>query len=373
MASSNNYGRGKIYSSGSGHYMPLQIKKKPWHKFLFCLVFCLTASFSISTSELDAYVSSSSDRNSAISKLSTQNTACNVPYPKPADCEEVRRNGYNESGVYTVYPRNRLGLCSLTVFCDMDTMGGGWTVSYSKKRQSGKSDQFGHSDKEFWLGNDNIFILTHQDSYSALFEMENIQQQYVYALYDKFWIDDESHNYKLNIGGYSGNAGDSMHYHNGNFFSTRDHDNDRARDYHCAGDMSSGWWFDYCLSSNLNGIRFQGSYDSDFKGGIQWHSSVGSFRSLVATEIKIRPRNFCKSSEDVCSGAIPQKEFTIKTDFKTPLEESAQKESCITTKDLINTTVICIVSWYILKMLFKKILWLILTRTPVTEMVVRRF
>ncbi|GBM16005.1 hypothetical protein AVEN_108599-1 [Araneus ventricosus] len=169
--------------------------------------------------------------------------------------------------------------------------------------------------------------------------MENIQQQHVFDLYDKFWIDDKSHNYKLNNRGYSLNVGDSMGYHEGNVFSTRD----------------------------------SGSYDSDFKGGIEWHSSVGSFRSLVATEIKIRPRNFCKSSEDVCSGAIPQKEFTIKTDFKTPLEESAQKESCITTKDLINTIVICIVSWYILKMLFKKILWLILTRTPVTEMVLRRF
>ncbi|GBN65632.1 hypothetical protein AVEN_245644-1, partial [Araneus ventricosus] len=44
------------------------------------------------------------------------------------DCAEVLRNGYNESGVYTIWPKSRVtNDKSIDVFCDMDTDGGGWT------------------------------------------------------------------------------------------------------------------------------------------------------------------------------------------------------------------------------------------------------
>jgi ficolin len=43
-----------------------------------------------------------------------------------------------------------------------------------------------------------------------------------FAEYSKFRIFGEAEKYQLEVGGYSGNAGDSLGYHSGMGFSTRD-------------------------------------------------------------------------------------------------------------------------------------------------------
>jgi hypothetical protein len=43
-----------------------------------------------------------------------------------------------------------------------------------------------------------------------------------------FKIKSEQEGYQLEVGGYHGNAGDSLSYHNGKKFSTYDVDNDEA-------------------------------------------------------------------------------------------------------------------------------------------------
>ena len=57
-------------------------------------------------------------------------------------------------------------------------------------------------------------------------------------------IENESSNYRLWVGGYTGNATDSLSAHNGYPFSTVDRNNDEApKCCPCAPAYGGGWWF----------------------------------------------------------------------------------------------------------------------------------
>ena len=47
-----------------------------------------------------------------------------------------------------------------------------------------------------------------------------------YASYSTFYIGSSTTDYTLHVSGYSGTAGDSLAYHNGQKLSTKDNDND---------------------------------------------------------------------------------------------------------------------------------------------------
>ena len=51
--------------------------------------------------------------------------------------------------------------------------------------------------------------------------------------------------------------GDSLAYHNGELFSTRDRDHDEKGTEHCAQILEGAWWFIGCEHSSLNGPYFQ--------------------------------------------------------------------------------------------------------------------
>lgn len=51
-----------------------------------------------------------------------------------------------------------------------------------------------------------------------------------YAEYGYFTVSNELNSYKLFLANYSGNAGDSLRYHNNTNFSTMDKDNDKCVD-----------------------------------------------------------------------------------------------------------------------------------------------
>ena len=78
---------------------------------------------------------------------------------------------------------------------------------------------------------------------------------------------------------------DSLRYHLGMKFSTKDQDND-DRSISCATWLEGGWWYRDCAYSNLNGHYYTGVNTSD--DSVYWHHWRGYY-SLKFSEMKIRP------------------------------------------------------------------------------------
>lgn len=55
---------------------------------------------------------------------------------------------------------------------------------------------------------------------------------------------------------------------------------------------SSGWWFDACGPSNLNGMYYTQGQHVGKLNGIKWHYFKGPSYSLRATAMMIRPLDF---------------------------------------------------------------------------------
>uniref|UniRef100_A0A8C3YAN6 Angiopoietin like 5 n=1 Tax=Catagonus wagneri TaxID=51154 RepID=A0A8C3YAN6_9CETA len=196
------------------------------------------------------------------------------------------------SGLYIIHPEG--SSYPFEVMCDMDYRGGGWTVI--QKRIDGVIDfqrlwcdyldGFGDLLGEFWLGLKKIFYIVNQKNTSFMLyvALESEDDTFAYASYDNFWLEDETRFFKMHLGRYSGNAGDAFRgfrkedNQNAMPFSTADVDNDGCRPACFISGQSvkscshlhnsTGWWFNQCGLSNLNGIHnFPGKLLST---GIRW-------------------------------------------------------------------------------------------------------
>lgn len=177
----------------------------------------------------------------------------------------------------------------------MDTDGGGWTVF--QRRMDGTVDfyrtwtdyeqGFGDLSGEFWLGLSKIHRLTSTNSrenHGLRIELSDFANTKRFAKYSSFSVGAATTKYTLNVGGFSGNAGDSLAAtHNGMKFSTKDQDND-VNSSNCAIVYTGGWWYRKCHASNLNGQYLVNSKDHK---GIQWWSTWKK-DTLKFTEIKVR-------------------------------------------------------------------------------------
>ncbi|KAL9961155.1 hypothetical protein ACROYT_G030048 [Oculina patagonica] len=210
------------------------------------------------------------------------------------DCTELKKSGIQNSGVYRINPD---GSGPFDVFCDQTTAGGGWTVF--QKRQDGSVDfyrgwadykrGFGNLTGEFWLGLEKIHRLTSSGQYKLRVDLEDFAGNTAYAEYDLFRVASEGSRYQLNMGSYSGTAGDSLAFHNGLPFSTKDQDNDKRSGSSCAVDYKGGWWYNDCYDSNLNGIYRQGEYID--VTSVNWRHWKRNHISLKRAEMKMRPVN----------------------------------------------------------------------------------
>ncbi|XP_052786631.1 ficolin-2-like [Mya arenaria] len=123
-----------------------------------------------------------------------------------ADCSEIRQNlGRVPSGVYhiTTWKTNQ----NASVFCDMDTDQGGWTVF--QHRMNGKVDfyrnfssyenGFGSLQGEFWLGLKLMNEMTSRTSNDLRIDITRGSGSTGYAVYADFSVGAGS-NYTLHVG-----------------------------------------------------------------------------------------------------------------------------------------------------------------------------
>ena len=85
---------------------------------------------------------------------------------------------------------------------------------------------------------------------------------------------------------FTGTAGDSLSYHNGMKFSTKDVDNDISSGGNCAQEYHGAWWFGNCFYSHLNGTYLGGHYIRK-REGIVWRDFKGNSYSYKVTEMKV--------------------------------------------------------------------------------------
>uniref|UniRef100_A0A3B4H8U0 Tenascin XB n=1 Tax=Pundamilia nyererei TaxID=303518 RepID=A0A3B4H8U0_9CICH len=225
------------------------------------------------------------------SAISTEFTTGTLRYPFPTDCSQELLNGIVTSGEAEIFPQGRHGT-PVTVSCDMETDGGGWTVFQRRKdgsenffrRWNEYVEGFGDVNGEFWLGLASIHNLTAMSRMSLRVDLRDGDES-VFAQYSTFEV--AKRNYKLTVGGYSGTAGDSLSYHNNRIFSTKDRDL-APFITRCAMSYRGGWWYKNCHEANLNGL-----YGINTKHqGVIWTAWKGKDFSVPFTEMKLRPAAF---------------------------------------------------------------------------------
>ncbi|XP_069108438.1 microfibril-associated glycoprotein 4-like isoform X1 [Argopecten irradians] len=207
------------------------------------------------------------------------------------DCQDIQQARHIESGIYTINVANH-GLIS--VWCDLDTDGGGWTVF--QRRMDGSIDfyrkwaeyqmGFGNLDGEFWLGNQALHFLTSQGGYELRIDMEDFDGNRRFCIYKFFHVGGLSTNYKLSIAYYSGDAGNSLSRHNGRPFSTYDADHDSHK-ANCAAVHRGAWWYEGCHESNLNGVYLNGN-NKEYADGVVWFHWRGYYYSLKSSKMMVR-------------------------------------------------------------------------------------
>ncbi|XP_026178672.1 fibrinogen beta chain [Mastacembelus armatus] len=257
-------------------------------------------------------------------------TKCPIPVVSGKECEDIYRRGGKESQMYLVQPDATSP--PYKVFCDQTTQNGGWLLIQNRldgsvdfgRRWDEYRRGFGNTafdtgkgycntPGEHWLGNDRISQLTKTGPTEVLIEMQDWTGAKVHAQYRQFTVQSEVTSYVLAVDGYSGNAGNTllegasqlfgvnrtMTIHNGMMFSTYDRDNDKwipgDPSKQCSREDGGGWWYNRCHSANPNGRYYiGGAYTRQMAkhgtdDGIVWMNWKGSWYSLKAISMKIRP------------------------------------------------------------------------------------
>ncbi|ELT94651.1 hypothetical protein CAPTEDRAFT_207493 [Capitella teleta] len=149
---------------------------------------------------------------------------------------------------------------------------------------------FGDMLTEFWLGNEALHALTASGFTELRVDMSDFDNESKFAEYQTFTVRDATDKYRMQCGGYSGTAGDSLSFSNGNQFSTFDADHDNNAIINCAADHTGAFWYSRCHEANPNGQYLGGEYtgDNSHSHGVVWSSFRGFHYSLKFMQMKLR-------------------------------------------------------------------------------------
>ncbi|KAH8372995.1 hypothetical protein KR009_009615 [Drosophila setifemur] len=199
-----------------------------------------------------------------------------------------------KSGVQKI----QVGKEVMEVYCDSTIAGKGWMTIQRRvspevnffRNWTTYVSGFGDLKGNFFIGLEklnNITILQPQELYIHL---EDFNGTTAYAYYNLVTVASKYSNYSLmELGAYTGTAGDSLRYHRGMPFSTFDRDNDNST-ANCAAKYTGAWWYNDCMGSNLNGAYLAGNHtDTDLYGkGINWGLWRGFYYSYKTVNIMLR-------------------------------------------------------------------------------------
>ena len=205
------------------------------------------------------------------------------------DIEEVR------SGEATVYSGNQ----PIRVYCDRENQNGGWTVflrrvddnfHFEMSSWDRYKEGFGDLSGSFWLGLENLYLLTRQKHMKLRVELEDQESNVRYAEYSVFFVGPSWIDYRLFVGGYYGDLGDALYFNNGMSFSTWDRDNDDSS-ANCANARKGGWWYAGCGFAGLLGEYFNASDTLLPYRGLFWRQWHGDNYPYKRAEMKMKPIN----------------------------------------------------------------------------------
>jgi len=217
-----------------------------------------------------------------------------------ATCATWRAQGYTTSGVYAIQPDSNP---PYNVYCDMTSDGGGWTVFQRRVSNSDFQSQtwqqhvdgFGSisSSGNYWLGLQKIYLFALARASNLRIDLAN-GGTYRYAKYSSFGLTAASDYYRLQIGGYSGDANDALYYHHNMQYSTWDADHDRWGN-NCANYFRGGFWYDQCCYATLNG-----PWGSTTSWEFNWYQWLGANTPPTYTQMAMREVAVSSSTMSTC-------------------------------------------------------------------------
>lgn len=163
---------------------------------------------------------------------------------KAASCQEVLNSGETDTGLYILH----LGDEMKTVYCDMETRGGGWTVIQRRGDYGNPEDYFlrnwtdykagfGDPGQDHWLGLEAIHNLVpdkngNEGAFQLLITLEDFDGNTTSLIVNNFTIANEDNGYAISYKNYNSKIGNSLPARDTKF-STVDRDNDMWKE-NCA-------------------------------------------------------------------------------------------------------------------------------------------